>query len=171
MRPTGQPSGCSQYPQFDPSARAAADSPADSLPWMFDDYVGLRPLKEAAAILAGMDDWPMLGLIWRRYATARCLESLIGYGGTCTSGRPSQSRRPPRFPTATVVGYQCRHNGLRANGAKSSLDRLLKRWVGERLGARLSHSRQVGVGSVGRPGQSGNLRIRRRRNAGETGKR
>jgi pimeloyl-ACP methyl ester carboxylesterase len=29
-------------------------------PWMFDDYAGLKPLKEAADLLAEYEDWPML---------------------------------------------------------------------------------------------------------------
>jgi len=29
-------------------------------PWMFDDVASLRPLKEAAELLAAKDDWPAL---------------------------------------------------------------------------------------------------------------
>lgn len=29
-------------------------------PWMFDEIIGLRPLKEAATLLASKEDWPPL---------------------------------------------------------------------------------------------------------------
>ena len=50
-----------EYPEFD----YAPDKPLlftgeMVYPWMFDEYAGLRPLKEAAHLLATAADWPKL---------------------------------------------------------------------------------------------------------------
>ncbi len=50
-----------EFPQFDPAARDPLLFTGEMVyPWMFNEYVELRPLKAAAEILAGMADWPAL---------------------------------------------------------------------------------------------------------------
>lgn len=46
-------------------------------PWMFDDYAGLRPLKEVAELLAGKEDWPPLyHRDWLRFNGVPCVAAV-----------------------------------------------------------------------------------------------
>jgi len=50
-----------EFPEFDPSRRDPLLFTGEMIfPWMFDEYRTLRPLKEAAEILADKDDWSSL---------------------------------------------------------------------------------------------------------------
>jgi pimeloyl-ACP methyl ester carboxylesterase len=50
-----------EYPQFDPAADGAFQFTGEMVyRWMFDEYPGLKPLKEAAEILAEDASWPRL---------------------------------------------------------------------------------------------------------------
>jgi pimeloyl-ACP methyl ester carboxylesterase len=49
-----------ENPDFDPSARPLLLTGEMIFPWMFEDYGLLQPLREAAEILAEVDDWPPL---------------------------------------------------------------------------------------------------------------
>jgi pimeloyl-ACP methyl ester carboxylesterase len=51
----------SEYPEFDLSPDKPVYLTGEMIyPWMFDDYEYLRPLKEAAEILAAYEGWPRL---------------------------------------------------------------------------------------------------------------
>ena len=49
-----------EFPEFSLDADPPLFTGEMIYPWMFDDYANLRPLKEAAEILAAADDWPAL---------------------------------------------------------------------------------------------------------------
>jgi pimeloyl-ACP methyl ester carboxylesterase len=50
-----------EFPQFDPGAGARLSFTGEMIyPWMFEEYGALRPLKEAAEILAAYDGWPRI---------------------------------------------------------------------------------------------------------------
>ena len=49
-----------EFPEFSLDAESPLFTGEMIYPWMFDDYKDLRPLKEAAEILAATDDWPAL---------------------------------------------------------------------------------------------------------------
>ncbi|HEY4723625.1 MAG TPA: alpha/beta hydrolase, partial [Anaerolineae bacterium] len=49
-----------ENPQFDASSDRVCFTGEMIYPWMFDEYQHLRPLKEAAEILAAYDGWPSL---------------------------------------------------------------------------------------------------------------
>ena len=120
-----------EYPQFDPSARAPLLFTGEMIyPWMLDDYVELRPLKEAAAILAGMDDWPMLyDLETLRHNAVPCAAAI--YAEDMYVERALSEQTAAAIPALrSWVTNEYEHNGLRANG-EVILDRLLKMVRGE----------------------------------------
>jgi len=50
-----------EFPEFEPSPDRTVFFTGEMIfPWMFDEYRYLRPLKEAAEILAAYDGWPRL---------------------------------------------------------------------------------------------------------------
>ena len=49
-----------EFPEFDPEADPPLMTGEMVYPWMFDEYRHLRPLKEAAEILAADEAWPPL---------------------------------------------------------------------------------------------------------------
>ncbi len=49
-----------EFPEFSLDAEAPLFTGEMIYPWMFDDYKDLRPLKQAANLLAATDDWPAL---------------------------------------------------------------------------------------------------------------
>jgi hypothetical protein len=49
-----------EHPEFDPAARPLLLTGEMIFPWMFEEYGLLRPVRDTAEILAGVDDWPPL---------------------------------------------------------------------------------------------------------------
>ncbi len=93
-------------------------------PWMFDDYAGLAPLKEAAQRLADHADWPPL------YDTKVLAENGVP---TACAVYHDDMYVPREFGEETAravpnvqlwITNEYEHNGLRVDGAKI-LDRLI----------------------------------------------
>ena len=86
-------------------------------PWMFEDYVGLRPLREVAEILAGEERWPPL------YDPARLARNTV----PCVAAVYAEDMYVPRAlseqTAASIAGMKVwltneyEHNGLRASPA------------------------------------------------------
>ncbi len=92
-------------------------------PWMFEDFSALRPLREAAGILAE-HEWPAL------YDAERLRGNDVPTAATVYVGDMYVERAFSEETAATVRGMrpwitnEYEHNGLRADGARI-LDRLL----------------------------------------------
>jgi len=86
-------------------------------PWMFDDYPGLRPLREAAELLAREERWPAL------YDAARLARNTV----PCVAAVYAEDMYVPRAPSeqtaAAIPGMKVwltnefEHTGLRASPA------------------------------------------------------
>ncbi len=93
-------------------------------PWMFDDYAGLRPLREAGQILAEYADWPSLYDVATLQANRVPVVALIYYEDMYVAHTLAAET------AATIAGIKCwvtneyAHNGLRADGERI-LDRLI----------------------------------------------
>lgn len=93
-------------------------------PWMFDDYVQLRPLKAAADLLAACETWPVL------YDTERLRHNTVPvaaavYHSDMYVHREFSEEAARIVPNMRLwVTNEYEHNGLRADGA-AILDRLL----------------------------------------------
>ncbi|MFZ0666495.1 MAG: alpha/beta fold hydrolase [Acidimicrobiales bacterium] len=92
-------------------------------PWMFDDYSGLRPLREAAHLLAA-HKWPRL---YDEDRLARCgvHAAAVIYADDMYVARSFSERTAKAMPKMRVwLTNEYEHNGLRADGGRI-LDRLL----------------------------------------------
>jgi len=86
-------------------------------PWMFEDYVGLRPLREVADLLAGEERWPPL------YDPTRLARNTV----PCVAAIYAEDMYVPRAlseqTAASIAGMKAwltneyEHNGLRASPA------------------------------------------------------
>ena len=121
-----------EFPQFDPARRDPLRFTGEMVyPWMFDDYVELQPLKEAAEILAAMTDWPALydqdALRLNTVPGAAAVYAEDMYVESAFSQETAAAI--PGMRVWLTNEYQ--HNGLHADG-EVILDRLLKMVRGER---------------------------------------
>jgi pimeloyl-ACP methyl ester carboxylesterase len=120
-----------EFPEFDLSPGAPVYFTGEMIyPWMFDEYRHLRPLKEAAELLAAHDGWPPLydgaGL---EDNTVPCVAAVYDedmYVERTLSDKTASHIRGLRC----WVTNQYDHNGLRAHG-EVILDRLLAMLHGE----------------------------------------
>ena len=114
-----------EYPEFALSPDRPVFFTGEMIyPWMFDEYRWLRPLKEAAEILAAYEGWPMLYdpavLRANRVPCAAAIYYDDMYVERSFSEETAQTIRGIRV----WVTNEYAHNGLRANG-DVVLDRLL----------------------------------------------
>jgi pimeloyl-ACP methyl ester carboxylesterase len=99
-------------------------------PWMFEDYARLRPLAEAAEILAAYEDWPPL------YSPAALRANSVPCAATIYYDDMYVERTFAEETAATIRGMRAwvtneyEHNALRADGERV-LDRLLAMLRGE----------------------------------------
>jgi len=93
-------------------------------PWMFDDYARLRPLKEAAGILARKDDWPPLYDAERLRANEVPCAAAVYYDDMYVEHEYSAQTARAVRGMRTWVTNEFDHNGLRAHG-DVILERLL----------------------------------------------
>jgi pimeloyl-ACP methyl ester carboxylesterase len=86
-------------------------------PWMFEDYAALRPLREAAEILAA-HDWPRL------YDPERLRDNDVPVAAAIYANDPYVERSLSEETAAQIRGLrpwitsEYEHNGLRADGAR-----------------------------------------------------
>lgn len=120
-----------EFPEFD----FAADTPflftgEMIYPWMFEEYAALRPLQEAAEILAAYDGWPAL------YDSAVLQANTVPGAATIYYNDMYVDRTFAEQTAATIRGMKTwitneyEHNALRADGERV-LGRLLQMVCGE----------------------------------------
>ena len=125
----------SEFPEFDARAALETDTPVMFTgemiyPWMFDLDPALRPLREAAEILAARDDWPPL------YDRARLAANEVP-AAAAVYFRDMYVPADLSLPTASAirglkpwVTSEYEHDGLRVSGGRV-LDRLIAMNRGE----------------------------------------
>ena len=120
-----------EYPEFELAPDRPVFFTGEMIyPWMFDEYEYLRPLKEAAEILAAYDGWPEL------YDAAVLQENSVPCVAAVYYDDMYVERALSEEMTQAIAGIRLwvtneyEHNALRADGEKV-LDRLLKMLRGE----------------------------------------
>lgn len=99
-------------------------------PWMFDEYRYLRPLKEAAEILAAYEGWPRLyDVVTLQKNTVPCVAAVY-YDDMYVERTSSEETARCIAELKLWVTNEYQHNALRAEG-EALLDRLLKMLHGE----------------------------------------
>ena len=99
-------------------------------PWMFEEYVCLRPLRQAAEILAEWDGWPRLyDLEVLRANTVPCAAAIY-YDDMYVERAYSEETAATVRGLRAWVTNEYEHNALRADGERL-LDRLLAMLRGE----------------------------------------
>jgi pimeloyl-ACP methyl ester carboxylesterase len=93
-------------------------------PWMFDDYKYLRPLKEAAEILAQYDDWPCLYDVDQLAKNEVPVAAAIYYDDMLVERTFSEETAAKIQGISLWVTNEYDHGGLRHDGEKI-LDRLI----------------------------------------------
>ncbi|MGY0615249.1 alpha/beta fold hydrolase [Vibrio sp. FJH11] len=87
-------------------------------PWMFDQYVNLKPLKEAAEILANKDDWPAL-YDEKQLAMNKVPVSCAVYADDMFVEMDISRETLSLMPNAKAwITNEYEHNGLRADGER-----------------------------------------------------
>jgi hypothetical protein len=99
-------------------------------PWMFEDYARLKPLKEAADLLAEYEDWPMLYDLDVLRKNTVPVAAATYYNDMYVDREQSEetARQVPGIKLWITSEYE--HNALRADGEKL-LGRLLGMLHGE----------------------------------------
>lgn len=87
-------------------------------PWMFDEYVCLRPLKEAAHLLAEYDGWPSLYDIPTLQVNTVPCAAAVYYNDMYVERQYSEETARTIHGIKTWVTSEYEHNGLRADGEK-----------------------------------------------------
>lgn len=87
-------------------------------PWMFDQYVNLKPLKEAAEILASKNDWPAL-YDEKQLATNKVPVSCAVYADDMFVEMDISRETLSLMPNSKAwITNEYEHNGLRADGER-----------------------------------------------------
>lgn len=115
-----------EFPQFDPVRK---DGPVQFTgemiyPWMFDEIERLRPLKEAAHLLAEKGDWPPLYDVARLRKNDVPVAAALYYGDMYVDRGFSLETAETIRGARVWITNEHEHNGLRADGPKV-LGRLL----------------------------------------------
>jgi pimeloyl-ACP methyl ester carboxylesterase len=99
-------------------------------PWMFDDYACLKPLKEAADLLAEYESWPLLYDLDVLRKNTVPMAAATYYNDMYVDRQQSEetARQVPGIKLWITTEYE--HNALRADGEKV-LERLLGMLRGE----------------------------------------
>lgn len=112
----------SEFPEF--NAKEALFTGEMVYPWMFDDYAGLAPLKDAAEIIARHAHWSALydpAVLSRNTVPTACAV----YDDDMYVPREFGEETARDVPNVRLwITNEYEHNGLRADGAKI-LDRLI----------------------------------------------
>jgi pimeloyl-ACP methyl ester carboxylesterase len=119
------------YPEFTWSPNTPVHFTGEMIyPWMFDAYARLKPLKEAAEILAQYDAWSRLYDPAVLHANAVPCAAVIYYHDMYVERQFSEETAQQIQGMKVWVTNEYEHNGLRANG-EIILDRLLGMLHGE----------------------------------------
>ncbi len=109
----------SEFPEFDYRPGEAFLFTGEMIyPWMFDQYLDLRPLQAAAEILAAKTDWPRLYDVDRLASNTVPLAAAVYFRDMYVDVDYSleSAERIPHAKTWVTSEYE--HDGLRAEGAK-----------------------------------------------------
>jgi pimeloyl-ACP methyl ester carboxylesterase len=120
-----------EFPEFDYSPGKPFLFTGEMIyPWIFDDYAGLRPLKEAADLLARYEDWPPLYDLGVLRKNTVPVAAATYYNDMYVDREHSEetARQVPGIKLWITSDYE--HNALRADGEKL-LGRLLGMLHGE----------------------------------------
>ena len=108
-----------EHPEFAPGHEGPLHFTGEMVyPWMFEENVALRPLRETAELLAQKEDWPLL------YDRETLAKNEVPVAAVVYHDDPYVPRRlsletadaVPRVRTWVTSEYE--HNGLRADGAR-----------------------------------------------------
>jgi pimeloyl-ACP methyl ester carboxylesterase len=114
-----------EYPAFDLEGGGPVVFTGEMVyPWMFEEYEYLRPLREAAEILAHHDRWPRLYDAEKLRANTVPVAATIYYDDMYVERAFSEETAATIQGIKTWVTNEYEHNGLRADGERI-LDRLL----------------------------------------------
>lgn len=114
-----------EYPEFALSADGPVYFTGEMIyPWMFDEYAALRPLKEAADILARYEGWPRLYDPVALGTNAVPSAAAVYYNDMYVERRFSEETARAIAGIKVWVTSEYDHNGLRADG-EAVLGRLL----------------------------------------------
>jgi pimeloyl-ACP methyl ester carboxylesterase len=120
-----------RYPEFDVTTDQPVFFTGEMVyPWMFDEYKYLRPLKEAAEILAKYDGWPRLYDKAVLQANTVPCAATIYYNDMYVERTLSEETARNIRGLKPWVTNEYEHDGLRADGEKV-LGRLLSMLHGE----------------------------------------
>jgi len=109
----------SEYPEFELAADQRILFTGEMIyPWMFEEYVCLRPLKEAAQILAEYDGWSRLYNIPTLQANTVPCAAAVYYNDMYVERQYSDETANTIRGLKTWVTSEYEHNGLRADGEK-----------------------------------------------------
>ncbi|HOG46089.1 MAG TPA: alpha/beta fold hydrolase [Anaerolineae bacterium] len=119
-----------QYPEFDAPGGSFLFTGEMVYPWMFEEYAYLRPLREAAEILAAWEGWPRLyDLDVLRANTVPCAAAVY-YDDMYVERTYSEEAAATIRGLRPWVTNEYEHNGLGVDGERL-LDRLLAMVRGE----------------------------------------
>jgi pimeloyl-ACP methyl ester carboxylesterase len=120
-----------EYPEFELSPHKPVLFTGEMIyPWMFDDYHHLRPLREAAEILAAYDEWPSLYNPEVLRANSVPCAAAVYYNDMYVERSFSEEAAQTIRGIKVWVTNQYEHNALRADG-EVVLNRLLGMLHGE----------------------------------------
>ena len=107
------------FPEFDSSARDPFLFTGEMLyPWMMDQFKALVPLRDAAHILAGKSDWPML------YDPTALMKNNVPIAAAVYTNDMYVDKDYSMESARSIKGIRCwetdefEHNGLRSHGEK-----------------------------------------------------
>ncbi len=114
-----------EFPQFDPRNDPFHFTGEMVYRWMFDQYPGLAPLKEAAEILANDSSWPRLYDVEKLRGNTVPVAAAVYYDDMYVPRQfcEETARIVPRMKLWITNQYE--HNGLRADG-EAVVGRLLE---------------------------------------------
>lgn len=120
-----------EYPQFDWAPGKPLLFTGEMVyPWMFEEYERLRPLKQAADILAAYDGWPRLYDVATLQANTVPCAAVVYYNDMYVERTFSEETARTLRGLKLWVTNEYEHNGLRADGERL-LGRLIAMLRGE----------------------------------------
>jgi hypothetical protein len=120
-----------EYPEFELAPDRPVFFTGEMIyPWMFDEYEYLRPLREAAEILATYDGWPRLYDVEVLRANSVPCVAAVYYDDMYVERALSEETIRDIRGLRPWVTNEYKHSGLRLSGEKV-LDRLLGMLHGE----------------------------------------
>jgi len=116
----------SEFPEFELTPNQPVYFTGEMIyPWMFDEYPRLRPLKDAAEILAGYEDWPRLYDVEKLRANTVPCVAAVYYDDMYVERAFSEETAQNIQGIKLWITNEYEHNALRVDGERV-LGRLLE---------------------------------------------